>query len=180
MSVKLCTRRKFIQGALASLTGVLLMNCQAGKQEAVIHTVLGPIAPAAMGPTLPHEHIMCDFIGADKVSPSRYKADEIVTRMEPYLRELLPQGVKTFVDCTPDYLARDVEVLRRLAERTGVQIVTNTGWYKEPYLPARAFTLSSEQIAAEWSAEFKNGIGTSGIKPGFIKIAVFPGKLADI
>ena len=30
---------------------------QAGR----IHTVQGPVEPAALGRTLPHEHVFCDF-----------------------------------------------------------------------------------------------------------------------
>ncbi len=159
------------------------MSCKTQGTPAtrsVIQTVLGPIAPAEMGSILPHEHVMCDFIGAEQASPERYQVDEIVMRMEPYLRELAQQGVRTFIDCTPAYLARDVEVLRRLAQRTGMHILTNTGWYKTPYLPQRAFSSSAEQIAEEWIAEWRNGIGQSGIKPGFIKIAVNPGKLEAV
>lgn len=156
------------------------MNCKTTTSRSVIYTVRGPIDPQDMGPTLPHEHVMVDFIGADRVSPERYRADEVVETMEPWLRQVTEQGVRTFVDCSPDYLARDVEVLRRLSERTGLHIVTNTGWYKAPFLPPRAFVLSAEDIAAEWLLECKNGIAGSGIKPGFIKIAVNPGKLEDV
>ncbi|MCE5258336.1 MAG: hypothetical protein LLG44_04655 [Chloroflexi bacterium] len=175
------SRRVFMRGALASLAGVLLMSCKPDMQSSTrIQTVLGSIAPAEMGSTLPHEHIMCDFIGADKVSPARYQVDEIVMRMEPYLCDLVRQGVRTFIDCTPAYLARDVEVLRRLAQRTSMHILTNTGWYKAPYLPQRAFSSTAEQIAEEWIAEWRDGIRPSGIKPGFIKIAVNPGKLENV
>ncbi|MHB1354433.1 MAG: phosphotriesterase family protein [Anaerolineae bacterium] len=159
------------------------MACQtpnAATSKAFIQTVLGPIQPSEFGTCLPHEHIMVDFIGADKTSPERWQVDEVVARMEPHLQALVAQGAKSFVDCTPDYLGRDVEVLRQLSERTGLHILTNTGWYKAPHLPIRAFENSAEQIAAEWTAEWHNGIGQSGIKPGFIKIAVNPGKLEEV
>ncbi|MHB1293933.1 MAG: phosphotriesterase family protein [Anaerolineae bacterium] len=145
-----------------------------------IYTVRGPIAPTELGLTLAHEHIMVDWVGADETGPQRWSADAIVERMAPYLSDLAAHGVRAFVDCTPAYLGRDVSVLRRLSERTGLHILTNTGWYKEPFLPARALSATPEAIAAEWIAEWRHGIGNTGIRPGFIKIAVHPDALAPM
>ena len=90
-------------------------------------TVNGPISPLDMGLTLPHEHVMVDFIGADKVGRHRYRPDDVVSAMLPLIRDAQEQGVQTFVDCTPMYLGRDVEVLHTISELTGLQILTNTG-----------------------------------------------------
>ncbi|MHB0856243.1 MAG: phosphotriesterase family protein [Anaerolineae bacterium] len=177
-------RRDFLIGAL---TLGALSACRArsvpGTKEAPmprIHTVRGPIAPEDLGLTLAHEHIMVDWIGAEETAPQRWSADAIVPRMEPYLRDLSARGVRAFIDCTPAYLGRDVGILRQLSERTGLHILTNTGWYKQPFLPARALEAAPEAIAAEWIAEWEGGIGDTGIKPGFIKIAVHPEALAPV
>lgn len=37
---------------------------------ACVMTVNGPIAPEQMGATLPHEHVLVDFAGAEAVSPT--------------------------------------------------------------------------------------------------------------
>jgi predicted metal-dependent phosphotriesterase family hydrolase len=97
----------------------------------------------------------------------------------PFVQEVMQQRVKTFVDCTPAFLGRDVQLLQRLSERTGLQIITNTGYYgasKEKFIPARVYTLSPEAIAAEWIKEYEDGIEGTGIRPGFIKsgVDVFP------
>jgi phosphotriesterase-related protein len=133
-----------------------------------------------MGLTLPHEHVMVDFIGADKVSRLRYDADEVVRTVLPYLKEIASLGVRTFIDCTPDYLGRDPAILARLSRLTGFNIITNTGWYKEPYLPNSAWTLPVDGLAGRWIAEIETGIGSTGMKAGFIKIAVNPGPLIPI
>ncbi|TLN01018.1 phosphotriesterase, partial [bacterium] len=99
----------------------------------IIRTVLGDIAPADLGITLVHEHILCDFIGADKVSKERYDVNEVFNVMLPYLSEIHRLGVRGFVDCTPAYLGRDVQLLADLSKASGIQILTNTGLYKEPY-----------------------------------------------
>jgi phosphotriesterase-related protein len=142
-----------------------------------IHTVRGRLHPDDLGLTLPHEHIMVDFSGADITGPHRWDPDVVVDRMLPYLQDLVDVGAEAFVDATPAYLGRDVRVLRRLSEATGLHIVTNTGWYKPPSLPPRAETLTPEEIAAEWIAEFEQGIDGSDVRPGLIKIAVNPGPL---
>ena len=40
-------------------------------------TVRGPIPAKELGPTLPHEHVFLDFVGADQVSKERYDPDVI-------------------------------------------------------------------------------------------------------
>lgn len=51
-------------------------------------TVTGEIQPEEMGLTLPHEHIIVDFIGAEKTGKHRYKSEEVKRVMLPYLLEI--------------------------------------------------------------------------------------------
>ena len=145
-----------------------------------IETVLGSIPSEDLGVTLPHEHVMVDFIGAAEVSKDRYEPIDVITKMEPMLRDASARGVRAFFDCTPNYLGRDPEVLAELSRRTGVRIITNTGWYRGKWLPERVDTMTPEAIAAEWIAEARDGIDGTGIRPGFIKTAVDPGPLEPI
>jgi len=133
-----------------------------------------------MGLTLPHEHVMVDFVGADKVGKQRYRPDDVVSTMLPYIRDAQAQGVTTFVDCTPMFLGRDVEVLRTISELTGLHILTNTGQYKEPYLPAETFELEPQALADQWILEAREGIDGTSVKPGFIKTAVERESLAPM
>lgn len=145
-----------------------------------IQTVRGPIDAADMGPTLTHEHILVDFIGAEEVSPDRYDPDEVFEVMLPYLKDLKAAGIQTLFECTPDYLGRDPALLKRLSLASGLHIVTNTGWYKDPFLPPFAHEATAEEIAAKWIEEATEGIGPEKIRPGFIKIAVNPGDLIEV
>ena len=95
-------------------------------------------------------------------------------KVTPYLRELAEIGVKTFVECTPKFLARDVHVLKRLSESAGIRFVTNTGQYKPPFLPEATYHSTPEQLAELWIDEFENGIEGTAVRPGFIKTAVAP------
>jgi phosphotriesterase-related protein len=89
--------------------------------------------------------------------------------------EVKKHGVKTILDCTPSYLAKDPLLLKELSEKSGIQILTNTGYYGAvgaKYLPEHAFTESAEELSVRWIDEFENGIDGTDVKPGFIKISV--------
>ena len=62
-----------------------------------------------------------------------------------------------------------------LADESGLQIITNTGYYSAvgaKFIPEHGFTETAEQLAQRWIEEAKNGIEGTGVYPGFIKIAV--------
>jgi len=149
------------------------ISCQ--NNDLKIITVTGELPASKMGITLTHEHVMVDFAVIDSISPSRYNKDSVIARVLPYFEELKKFKVATFVDCTPEFLGKDPELLAELSRKTGINILTNTGWYgadDRKHLPHEINNMSPEQIAQIWIAEAKNGIGNTGIKPGFIKIGI--------
>jgi phosphotriesterase-related protein len=122
-----------------------------------------------------HEHVLVDFIGAAQVSPSRYDADAVFKAVLPYLQQVRRLGCHTLVECTPAYLGRDPRLLRRLSAASGLNILSNTGYYgaaNDKHLPAHAFTETAEQLAARWIREYEHGIDGTGIKPALMKIGV--------
>ncbi len=163
-----------------------LVAASEGKSTAAkthIMTVRGPIPTDAVGVALTHEHVLVDFIGADKVSRDRYDTDEVVEVVLPHLQRACQLGVKTLVECTPAFLGRDPLLLKRLSEASGLHILTNTGYYGaagDKFVPAHAFMETADQLAARWSAEWRDGIEGTGIRPGFIKIGVDAGPLSEI
>jgi phosphotriesterase-related protein len=145
--------------------------------------VTGSVEPGQLGTTLVHEHVLVDFAGAAVASPDRYSADEAFAVILPHLEDLAERGSGTLVECTPAYLGRDPALLRRLSEASGVLIVTNTGYYgaaDDIAVPAHAYDESEDALAARWIAEAGQGIGETGIRPGFMKIGVDPGPLSAI
>ena len=180
------TRRQFLNGVGTMMMGAVLTPTPlstswsaARRANTVqsIHTVTGPVAPTELGTTLIHEHILCDFIGAEKTGPHRWERDEVFEVMLPYLKTLRAAGGGTFVDCSPKYVGRDPLLLKRLAEASGLRIITNTGLYKEPYLPRYALDGTPESLADDWTQEAEEGLDGTGIRPGFIKIAANEGPL---
>jgi len=144
----------------------------------MIQTVTGRVHDLDFGKAAAHEHVLVDF-HAPSEPPRAYDRTEVVAIMRPYLDQLRGTGCRGFVDCTPIWLGRDPELLEQLSRLTGLHIVTNTGWYQAPMLPPEADRLNEEEIAAVWIDEAENGIESTGIKPGFIKIALNSGKLSD-
>lgn len=153
------------------------------ENESLIMTVRGPIEPMAMGNSLIHEHILVDFIGAEKIDPSRWVDEKVIQKVLPYLEVARNLGCQTLVDCTPNYLGRDVVLLEKLSVLGTMNIITNTGYYggsDNKFLPPHALTESAEQLSERWISEWKNGIDATSIKPGFIKTSVNPGKLSEV
>jgi phosphotriesterase-related protein len=147
----------------------------ASAQVGQIMTVNGAIAPADMGTSLVHEHVFLDWTGAERMNPRLWKNEEAFKVILPHLKKCQALGVKTFMDCTPNFIGRNPLLLKKLADSTGLQIMTNTGYYgavNNKYLPAMAFKTSARHLSRIWIREFRKGIGKTGIRPGFIKIGV--------
>ena len=171
------TRREWLMAAAATAA--------AGRraQPRSIETVRGAIGADRLGLTLMHEHVLVDFIGADKVSASRYDADEVFRVVLPHLKEAKQLGVETLVECTPAFLGRDPRLLARLSDAAGINILTNTGIYgaaNDKHVPAFAFAETAEQLAARWTVEAERGIDGTPIKPAFMKIGVDGAPLSAI
>lgn len=178
-------RRAFLKRGFFFGAGMLTfvrMGVAAAKEKQVM-TVKGPIDASALRFTLAHEHILVDFIGAEEINPPRWDRDEVMAKVLPYLQEAKNSGCQTLIDCTPNYLGRDVVLLKSLSEKSGLNIVTNTGYYggsDHKFLPAHSFTETSEQLSQRWINEWQHGIDGTSIHPGFIKISVNPSHLSDI
>jgi phosphotriesterase-related protein len=180
---KMLSRRNFLKKSTIVACGCLLPEAVDTQQSLSIMTVSGPIKPSDLKFTLTHEHVLVDFIGAEQVNKNRYDSEEAFTTALPYLQDIKKKGCYSFVDCTPAYIGRDVLLLQRLARATGLNIITTTGYYgavKEKYVPKHAYSETSEQLAARWIAEWKNGIEGSGIRPGLIKTGVDQAPLSTV
>jgi len=177
-------RRRFLKiaafGASGAAAGHLFSR---ERSEPRVMTVSGPIPASRLGRTLMHEHVLVDFIGADQIQPGRYDPEEVFRTALPYLAKLKAAGGETLVECTPDYLGRDARLLRRLAEASGLHIITNTGFYgaaNDKYVPAFAYRETADELALRWVREFEDGILPDNVRPGIIKIGVDAGPLAEI
>lgn len=155
----------------------ILISCNSNidSQSQFLMTVTGPKDIAQIGLTLEHEHIATDFIGAEKVTQPQYPVKQGIDFFLPHFKKLKASGVQTLVECTPEFIGRDIKLLRELSLQSGVNIITNTGYYAavdKKYLPRHVVSETAEQLAARWIDEWENGIKGTDIKPGFIKLGV--------
>ena len=151
--------------------------------EDYVVTVRGKVAGRELGKTLAHEHILCDFGGAEGAEERKADPAVVMELLKPRLLEVKERGYSAFIDATPAWIGRDVRILERLSAETGLHIITNTGWYgaaKDKFLPRAAFSENADGLAARWIEEHENGIDGTGIRPGFIKIGVDSGPLSEV
>jgi phosphotriesterase-related protein len=132
-----------------------------------VETVLGPIDPAELGVTLPHEHTQIALWHIQ----NRWDYWEL-TRDAPLIRDELGRfaaaGGRSLVDLTLPGVGRDPAWLVEVAEATGLNVVMGTGWYREAYYPAEARIdrRSVDDLAEELIREAADGV--DGVRPGII------------
>jgi phosphotriesterase-related protein len=131
---------------------------------------------------LPHEHIMSTF-GAEPTDRPDYNTADLLRTVVPYLNSLKKQGCTAIADCTAAQFGRAPDLLRSISRKTGMHILTNTGYYgaaKDRYVPPHAVQETAGQLAARWLREWRDGIDGTGIRPGFLKIGVDAGPLSPV
>ena len=157
-----------------------------------IHTVLGPIDAAELGPTTMHEHLLSDLRlwskpsaepapDGDRVHPGvlgylRWNAlsmpdnlllddpDEAIAE----LRALRSSGGRALVDLTLEGMGRRLEELPRIARESGVTICVGCGWYVEEAQPDWVRSADEDRLAEHMIAELNGGIGDTRIRPALI------------
>jgi phosphotriesterase-related protein len=138
---------------------------------ATVQTVKGPIDAQAMGLTLIHEHF---FSGDEAVSAQwphvRNRELEFELALEA-AAAVKSHGVRTVVEPTAMLLGRDVQALIRLADETGLQIVSCTGIYTYDHLPPFLLNRSADFIADLFVHDIEQGIQGTDAKAAFIKCA---------
>lgn len=151
-----------------------------------LQTATGAIRPDDLGKTLMHEHLAVGYPGAesDTVNPGAV-GEERVARCVERIEELKDLGYKSLLDPCPSDLGRDVELMAKVAQKTGFQIICATGLYKQseggyPYWHMRGlFGPTADAMAELFIKEITEGIGDTGVRAGIIKVATGPGEMTD-
>lgn len=101
----------------------------AGGHTLAVQTVLGPVDPAALGPTDAHQHL---FLRSPALPGDAF------TDLEPAVTEaeaVRAAGCRTIAELTPVGCGRAPRKLRQVAERTGLQIIAATGFHRDAHYP---------------------------------------------
>jgi phosphotriesterase-related protein len=145
-----------------------------------IMTVLGPIRPEQLGPTMPHDHLLCDvtrpyWTPADRnrMGSDFYFEDELVVLEDEAvaideLGHFTRAGGSGIVELTLPCLRRNPAGLKRIATASGVHVVMGCGFYFEKHYEPRIYTSSVNELAGEIEGEIVTGVGDTGIRPGII------------
>ncbi len=160
-----------------------------------IQTSTGAIAPAELGFTLMHEHLLWDqsvyHLPADPNNPEeaflfrkvcmedlgriRYAMhqhrdntihhDEALAAKE--LRAYAASGGRSFLDCSVLGVSRHPEAAKRISQESGVQIIEATGYYIKGSCP-EAETLSMAEKEAAMLQDLTKGIDGTDVLAGVI------------
>lgn len=92
-------------------------------------TVLGPLPAADLGVTNAHEHL---FLASPALAGQEITD---LDRSAAEVTEAAELGLAAVVEMTPIGLGRRPDLLRALAERTGVHVIAATGYHRDAHYP---------------------------------------------
>ncbi len=159
-------------------------------------SVLGALPVAALGITLPHEHLLVrvpDFIELDEATLKGHQDEPVTLENLGWVRQywtynkdnlrltseelaiaeigrFASAGGSTVVDLTVPGIGRDPVALARIARVTGLNIVMACGAYVAKSQPAWVRAATDTELADTLIAEARAGVGHSLIRPGIIKV----------
>jgi phosphotriesterase-related protein len=156
----------------------------------VIRTVTGDIAPEDLGPTLMHEHLLCDIRppewhgepchGYDIPIEQRFAIDYgevdapgnlILDDVDLIAAELVAMridGGRTVVELSCGGLHPKPRGLVELSRRAGVSIVMGCGWYVNDYQVPGNAERSVDSFAEEMIAAVRTGAFGTDVRAGII------------
>jgi phosphotriesterase-related protein len=158
-------------------------------------TVLGPVDPQTLGPTMTHEHMLIDFrvmfnppadasiqhramepITLENIGWVRYNhyshlenlmmLEEDVAIDEARLFKRVGGG--TIVDATTLGIGRDPLALARISRDVGINIVMGAGFYVDAVHPDDMDSRSVDDLARQIIGELEDGVGDTDVKAGII------------
>jgi phosphotriesterase-related protein len=155
-----------------------------------IQTVLGPIAPEALGPTLMHEHLLVDIRPPSKRAPAElgpelrldtiwainygtlpaarnYLLDDAEIATDE-VRRMLAAGGRSLVELSSGGLGPQPEALVKIARATDAHIVMGCGHYVDEYQPAANRDRGVDDFARDMITAAKDGAWGTGVRAGII------------
>ena len=123
-----------------------------------ISTVKGAIGKEELKKTYVHEHLCIDL--------SYVKGDEDtnLNNVEEIIEELKNSTVNSIVEVTNMGMGRNIEILKYISEKTDINIIPSTGFYKEPFLPKEIYEMNYKDIGKIIVREIIDGIDGTNIK----------------
>lgn len=166
--------------------------------KGTVITVSGNIGPSSLGITLSHEHLLCDgtswwkepeendlfrkkiaqlpvsmdLLWAIRRAPTRsVKSNLILDDTELAVTEISEfalRGGSTVVDASSIGLRANPSELKKIADRTGLNIIMGSGFYVQASHPSFISKKTIEEIENIMIREVSEGVDGSKIRPGLI------------
>ncbi|MEU6494858.1 phosphotriesterase [Streptomyces sp. NPDC046994] len=130
-----------------------------------VRTVLGDVLPRELGVCDAHDHL---FFGSPLL-PGQELRSASAARAE--LTAFREQGGSAVVQWTPYGLGRRAADLPALSRATGVHVVAATGLHQSGHYDDGILAGLRGRLADVLVSELLDGIGTSGVRAGLIKVA---------
>ena len=167
----------------------------ANGMTGLVQTVLGPVSPKDLGPTMTHEHLLLDFtfmLRAAAEATALARAHEPLTlgnlgwiRYHQYSNRdnllLVDEetaikeaslykraGGGAIVDATTYGIGRDPLGLARIARATGLHIVMGAGFYVDAVHPRWIDDMTEFDLIRRIVDEITVGVGDTGVRAGII------------
>ena len=130
-----------------------------------VRTVLGDVRPEELGVCDAHDHL---FLRSPQL-PGRELSDATAARAE--LEAFRAAGGASVVQWTPWGMGRRAADLPLLSRAAGVHVVCATGLHQAAHYAPELLDEVRSRLADVFVAELTEGIGTSGVRAGLVKVA---------
>ena len=135
------------------------------------YTTAGQLDESQVGDVLAHHHM---FVELGAVPPVAYKTadrEQVLSLLTPWLLDAKALGIGVFVEMTPEGVGRRPDIVKYVADKTGLPTMLVTGIYREPFMPDWVYTASVGKIADFMLKELKVGVGDTKVPAGIIKLS---------
>lgn len=160
-----------------------------------VKSVCGELERADLGTVTTHEHVLLDLTAFYQELPVPGIEDPATQKVEMWNLGILSRdcyalkdnlllvdeeeqaeelarfrdaGGDTVVDASLPGIGRDPEALRRISEKTGLNIIMGTGFYVGETHPKELASMSDREVADLMVKELTEGVGDTGICAGYI------------
>lgn len=160
-----------------------------------IRSVCGPLTRSDLGTVTTHEHVLLDLTAFYQALPVPGVEDPATQKVEMWNLGILSRdcyalkdnlllmdeevqaeeiayfkraGGDTVVDASLPGIGRDPAALKRIAEKTGLNIIMGTGFYVGQTHPEELATMTDRQVADLMVKELTEGADGTGICAGYI------------
>lgn len=153
----------------------------------MVNTVTGPVSSDKLGAVLVHEHVTFGYPGYQgDESFNVWDEERFFGVVTPVIQKIQAQGIRTIVDATANDCGRNVELLKRVSQRCGINIICSSGYYYEKGGASAYWNFrrnfgfpAEEEVYQLMKREINEGIAKTGIKAGAIKLGTGLGEFTD-